>query len=176
MLSPGMKWRIRNVPHRLRGAKAELCRLAGVGGLAELSAVVVRADGQREELGVVGRRVVTNAGAQFIAESFRNLTENETMNYHDSGTGAVAENVTDTGLGAAAGPARVAGTQSAPAGNQYRTVATISYTATLAITEHGIFSASTAGTLLDRTVFTAINVVNGDSIQFTYTLTITAGG
>jgi len=31
-------------------------------------------------------------------------------------------------------------------------------------------------TLLDRTLFSAVNVVNGDSIEFTYTLTVTAGG
>jgi hypothetical protein len=28
----------------------------------------------------------------------------------------------------------------------------------------------------DHKVFSAINVVNGDSIQFTYTLTISSGG
>ena len=99
-----------------------------------------------------------------------------TFNFHDSGTGAVAENVTDTALGTPAGPARVAGTKSVPATNQYRSVATIAYTATLAITEHGLFSASTAGTLWDRSVFAAVNVVSGESIQFTYTLTLTAGG
>jgi len=43
------------------------------------------------------------------------------------------------------------------------------------VTEHGLFNASSAGTLMDRTVFSAINVVNGDSIQFTYELTATAG-
>jgi hypothetical protein len=32
------------------------------------------------------------------------------------------------------------------------------------------------GTLLDRSVFTAINVVSADSIQFTYSLTLSSGG
>jgi len=54
-------------------------------------------------------------------------------------------------------------------------VGTISYTTTKAITEHGLFNAATAGTLLDRTVFTVINVVSGDSIQFTYELECAAG-
>lgn len=142
----------------------------------ELSAILIRKDGTRIDLGVICRRSVTNAGVQFLRDCFSNTAEPENMNWHDSGTGSVAENVTDTALGAAAGPARVSGTQSSPAANQYRTVATVAYTSTLAITEHGIFSASSAGTLWDRSVFTAINVVSGDSIQFTYTLTINAGG
>jgi hypothetical protein len=55
-------------------------------------------------------------------------------------------------------------------------VATFNFTSTLAITEWGLFSASTSGTLWDRRTFSAINVANGDSIQFTYTLTVPAGG
>lgn len=175
-LTDRLPYRLRNLPTRARGVKAELCRLAGVGVLAELQATIVRADGSREDLGVVSRRVVTDTGAAFIADAFRNVTEVELMNFHDSGTGVAAEAAANTALGTAAGPARVSGTQSSFAANAYRTVATISYTATLAITEHGVFSASTVGTLLDRSVFAAINVINGDSIQFTYTLTITAGG
>jgi hypothetical protein len=128
-----------------------------------------------EDLGVVSRRVVTNAGVQFIALAFLNTNEAEAMNYHGSGTGSVAEAVGDTALGTEV-ESRATGTQSNPANGQYRTVGTVAYTATRAITEHGIFSATSAGTLLDRSVFTAINVVNGDSIQFTYTLTLSAGG
>ena len=142
---------------------------------SELSAILIKADGTRIDMGVISRRVVTNAGVAFLANCFTNTAEPENMNFHDSGTGVAAEAVGDTTI-TPAGPARVSGTQSNPTSNQYRTVATISYTATLAITEHGLFSASTAGTLWDRSVFTAINVVNGDSIQFTYTLTINAGG
>ena len=135
--------------------------------------------GRRVALGTVGRRVVTNAGVAYMAQDFNAATggaDVSNFNYHDSGTGTNAENVTDTALQTAAGPARVAGTQSNPAGGQYRTVATITYAGTQAITEHGLFSASTVGTLWDRTVFSAINVNSGDSIQFTYTLTCNAGG
>lgn len=171
-----LPYRLRNLPHRLRGAKAELCTLAQVGVIAELRGTKIGRDGRRTELGVLSRRVVTDAGAAFIADAFRNLTELETMNFHDSGTGTTAEAAGQTALVTPAGPARVSGTQSAPTAPQYRTVATIAYTATLAITEHGVFSASSAGTLLDRSVFAAVNVVNGESIQFQYTLTVAAGG
>lgn len=98
----------------------------------------------------------------------------------------------DTVLVADSGVARVAGTQTNPTAPQYRSVATMSFTTSLAITEWGLFSASSSGTLWDRRWFNTaqapqvtasaalvsapINVQNGDSIQFTYTLTINAGG
>jgi hypothetical protein len=56
-------------------------------------------------------------------------------------------------------------------------VGAISYTSSLAITEWGLFNQSAqGGTMWDHRVFSAINVNSGDSIQFTYTLTINAGG
>jgi hypothetical protein len=98
----------------------------------------------------------------------------------------------DTALVTASGLARVSGTQSNPTANQYKSVATVTYTSSLAIVEWGLFSASSSGTLWDRRWFNTagapatqaaaaltaapINVNNGDSIQFTYTLTINAGG
>lgn len=148
---------------------------------AELSAVVIRRDGKRQSHGVVSRRVVTTAGVNFMRDDFNGGTTDITnLNFHDSGTGVVAEAIGDTDLGTPAGPTtRATGTQSAPASGQYRTIGTISYTSTLAITEHGIFNQAARGggsVLWDRSVFSAINVVSGDSIQFTYTLTINSGG
>lgn len=142
-----------------------------------LHAQVIHADGTKGPKLFCGKRSVTDAGVAFLVDDWDDgSTDIGNFNFHDSGTGIVAENVTDTGLGTPAGPARIAGTKSQPAANQLRTIATIAYTATLAITEHGVFSAITVGTLWDRTVFAAINVVNTDSIQFTYTLTVNAGG
>lgn len=169
-------YKLRNLPHRVRGWKQELMRLAGAGGLSELRIKVHRKDGTIEDLGVVSRRVVTNNGVAFLVDALQNLVEAESLNFHDCGTGTNAENAADSALQTPYGGSRATGTQSEPASNQYRTVGTISFTSTLAITEHGLFSASSSGTLFDRSVFTAINVVNGDSIQFTYTLTITSGG
>lgn len=171
-----LAYKLRNLPNRVRGWKPELHRAMGVGVQAELRIKVLRKDGSVEDLGVVSRRSVTNAGVAFLVDAFQNLVEIENMNFHDCGTGTTAENVTDTGLVTPAGTARVTGTQSEPASNQYRTTATISFTSTLAITEHGLFSASTSGTLWDRSVFAAVNVNNGESIQFQYTLTVNSGG
>lgn len=124
--------------------------------------------------------LVVQNGANFLATDFASGQASpriSAMNFHDSGTGTVAATSTDTGLGTQAGPAtRATGTQSNPATNQYRSVGTINYLSTLAITEWGLFSASTSGTMWDRRVFGAINVISGDSVQYTYTLTISGGG
>lgn len=47
-------------------------------------------------------------------------------------------------------------------------VGTIAFTATLAITESGVFNADTNGTMLARQVFSAVNVVSGDSLEITW--------
>ena len=47
-------------------------------------------------------------------------------------------------------------------------IGTVAESATLAITESGLFNANTAGSMLCRQVFSAVNVVSGDSIQFTW--------
>jgi len=143
----------------------------------ELRAVLVKANGETVNYGVLSRRVVTTAFVNFLVDQFQtDSTEVGDFKYHDSGVGTTAENAADTAIETTDGESRATGTQTESAANAYRSVGTISYTTTKAITEHGLFSQSTGGTLMDRSVFSAINVVNGDSIQFTYTLTLTSGG
>lgn len=170
-------WQLRNLPHRIRGWKAELFTWLGIGCVAELRLTVVRANGLVEPLGVASRRVVTNAGVGFMIDAFQNLVELEAMNAHGIGTGAAAENATDTALGTEV-ETRVSGTQSEPASNQYRSTGTITATGTRAITEHGLFNSTTVSgsVLFDRSVFSVVNLLSGDSIQCQYTLTLTAGG
>jgi hypothetical protein len=128
-------------------------------------------------LGVVSRRVVTNAFVAFIVDQLQTETSAfGDFKYHDSGVGTTAENAADTAIETTDGESRATGTQTESAANAYRSVGTISYTTNKAITEHILANDSSAGTAMDRSVFSAINVTNGDSIQFTYTLTFTAGG
>jgi hypothetical protein len=181
-LSPPAKapiiWKIRNLPHLLRAWRIPLAlalRIPTVYG--KLSMVHISAAGRRTDYGVVSYRVVTTA---FVNEMVDQLqTEDSTwgdFKFHDSGVGTTAEDAGDTDIETTDGESRATGTQTEGAtANIYRSVGTISYTTTKAITEHGLFNASTAGELMDRTVFAARNVVNGDSIQFTYELTLTAG-
>lgn len=145
--------------------------------LGKLHGVLTHADGTTENLGTLGYRVVTTAYVNFLVDELQSSqATHSTFLYHDSGTGTTAEAAGDTALVTKVETGRATGTQTEGASaNIYRSVGTISYTATRAVTEHGLFSASSAGTLMDRTVFSAVNVVSGDSIQFTYELTATAG-
>ena len=152
---------------------------------SELALVVIRGDtGRIEDYGVVGNRVVTTAGVNYIAADFNDgASDISAFDFHGLGTGTTAEAVGDTALVTEltteyTGNVRATGTPSNPSANIYRTVGTNTLdSGTPAVTEHGVFSASSAGTLLDRTVFSAINLVgaNGDSLQSTYSLTLTAG-
>ena len=156
--------------------------------IAELRAIKIDGlTGEKIDYGILGWRVVTNAGVAFMVDAWDNAGVNlEDLNYHGCGTGTNAENATDTALQTESTTAlnpnstRATGTRSQPAANQYRSVGTLTFDTDAAVTEHGLLSqaATGGGTLWDRTVFSAINVVgaNGDSIQFTYTATLTAGG
>lgn len=168
-------YKFRNLKNKPRHIMQYVMLIAGIGIISQLEIQVTRANGRVEDYGVVSRRVVTNAGVAAIANAFLNTFEVELFNFHAMGTGVTAEAVGDTALVTEV-ETRVSGTQSSPAGGQYRTVATLVATAARVIAEHGILSASTVGTLLDRSQFAAVNLANGDSIQFTYTLTFPAGG
>ena len=143
-----------------------------------LSARVKRAGESRfKALGIIARKKVTDAFVAYLVDSLQNSTTApmDVFKYHDSGTGTNAENKTDTALQTPCGEARDTGTQTEGAtGNIYKSVATHTYAGSFAITEHGLFSAASAGTLMDRSVFAAINVVATDQIEFTYQLTCTS--
>ena len=141
-----------------------------------LSIKVIRANGKVEDKGLVSVRKITTAFRDYIVDSLQNSTTDpmDDFKFHGSGTTNTAESNADTTL-AVEVESRVSGTQIEGAtADIYKTVATVPYTATRAIVEHGVFSASTAGTLMDRSVFSTINVDNGDSIEFTYEATFNA--
>ena len=143
----------------------------------KLEVTLIKATGERIRYGVVSYRVVTTAFVNFVVDQLQTETSVfGDFKYHDSGVGTTDPAITDTDIETTDGEARATGTQTEGAANVYVSVGTISYTTTKAITEHGLFNASTGVTLMDRSEFAAINVVSGDSIQFTYSLTISAGG
>lgn len=123
-------------------------------------------------------RVVTTAFVDFIVDQL--ITETSVFGdfkYHDSGTGVGDEAVGDTALGTPTGEALSVGTQVETDHDTYKSIATDTYAGTFAITEHGLFNHATpaSGTLADRTKFTAINVVSGNQIEFTFEISFTAG-
>jgi hypothetical protein len=180
-------WRVRNIPNILRGMWRILAaRTIGINNTyGVLSLQLMRGDGSIVPYGIASMRVVTTAGVNFVVDAFQNTTEVETMKYHGFGTGNTAENVADTALITelttqyATDNVRPTGTTTeGGSANIYRSVATLSPDTggTIAIVEHGIFSATSAGTLLDRSVFSAVNLVAGsDSLTATYDLTFSAG-
>jgi hypothetical protein len=144
----------------------------------KLEATLFKRDGSIIRYGVISYRVVTTAFANFVVAQLQTETSVfGDFKYHDAGVGTTAADVGDTAIETTDGQDRSTGTQAeGAAANIYSSVGTITYAGNTAVTEHGLFNAATEGTLLDRHVFSAINVVSGDSIQFTYALTVSAGG
>lgn len=141
--------------------------------------------GDVEDLGLVSCLQVTDAGVGFIVDAFQNLVELEIMKYHGVGTGTTAESASQTALVTelttqyASSNTRPTGTTGEKSGDAktYETTATITVSASVALTEHGIFSVPTSGSgvMLDRSLFSAVNLTSGESLQATYQLTFPSG-
>lgn len=137
-------------------------------------------------------RAITNKFVQLIVNRMVGTSSDvgqylHNAHYHESGSGSTGgESQTDTGLaqgGSSANASMNTGTYvtASDAVGAFQSVCTITYTTTstgLVINEHGLFTATSAtnGLLVDRTAFTAITVQTGWSIQYTYTVTFSAGG
>lgn len=145
---------------------------------SRLYAKLIKADGEVVDYGLVAEKLVTTVGVNYMVDSFQDSATYplDDFKYHDSGTGAGAEATGDTALGAAVESRATGSLTEGASANIFKTVGTVTYTGTHAITEHGVFSAASGGTLWDRSIFSAINVVATDQIEFTYELTCTAGG
>lgn len=148
---------------------------------AMLTARHLRKNPETGEYDEIDQRVahgkVTDVFVQDVVDSLVAAAYLNDYKYHDSGTGVGAESEGDTALGTPCGEARDAGSQAEGASaNIYKTIATHTYAGPFAITEHGVFDAASAGILMDRSVFSAINVLSGDKIEFTYELTIPSAG
>jgi hypothetical protein len=183
------RWKTRNARHLMRGARRVLAaRALGLPHMyGQLFLRVIKADGREFDLGLASMRVVTNNGVAYIVSNFTTPASFfvENFHYHGIGTGTNAENVTDTALQTelttAYNPDSTRATGTGVVGgsaNIFHTVGTNTVDATVAATEHGVFSqaATGGGTLLDRSVYSVVNLASGDSLQSTYDLTFNAGG
>lgn len=118
---------------------------------------------------------VTNVGFALAAGRLQGSGAPAAPDYVAVGTGVGAFSAADTTLGtesAASGLSRAQGTVSLVTTTQTNDTAqclkTFTVTGTVAVTESGLLNASSNGTLLCRQTFSAINVVNGDSLQITW--------
>lgn len=120
--------------------------------------------------------VFTNAGAAIVTNRITQAGTSPKNIGWGIGTGGAA--VGDTALGTESAPTtaggRTVGTESRTTvtvtNDNYQVTGTVTAGSSLAITEAGLFDAVTAGNMLIRSVFSAVNVVSGDSIAFTFGL------
>jgi len=142
---------------------------------SKLSAKVVPLEGDAQDLGVISTKLVTDAFIALLVDELQSSTGGiANFSFHGSGLSTTAESASDTALISEIAVSRANGTQGeGVTPNIYSAMGVQVYDASYAVTEHGLFDASTGGTLMDRSVFPAINVGNGDQIEFTYQLTIT---
>lgn len=151
---------------------------------SSLAIKVIRRNGEREDYGVVGNKVITTVGVGYLVDAWQNIVEMENMKYHGIGTGSTAEANGDSALVTELtteynpNSTRATGTTTESTSVIFETVATNTLDGTPggALREHGLFSAASAGVLWDRTVFAAITLSSGDAIQTTYDMTGSAGG
>lgn len=113
--------------------------------------------------------VLTNAGRAIISNRLKGSgTE---PNYVAWGTGAGTAAASDTTLFTESSEARVAGTSSqattSVTNDTYQVVGTMTASASRAITNAGLFDASTSGNLFVKGDFATVNLNSGESIQFT---------
>jgi hypothetical protein len=118
------------------------------------------------------KNLVVTTGKYFIASRMVG-TSAATMGWMELGTGTTAAAVGDTTLQSAISGSRVALATNTASSNVVTYTATFpAGTGTGAVTEAGIFNASSAGTMLCRTVFSVVNKGASDVINITWTVTV----
>lgn len=122
------------------------------------------------------KNLVVNTGLGHITSRLLG-TSSGVMSHMALGSGTTAAAAGDTALGSQLG-SRKALTSSTQSGSNNESIVYVATFAagegTGAVTEAGIFNASTSGTMLCRTVFSVVNKAAGDTLQVTWTLTFSA--
>ena len=132
--------------------------------------VVVRGEDGTVKQDFTVPNLVVDAGLDYIASRMEGTSES-VMSHMAVGTGTTAADAADTTLETEA--AREALTSTDVTDNAVAYVATFAAgTGTGALTEAAILNASSAGTMLCRTVFSVINKGASDSMTVTWTVTI----
>lgn len=116
--------------------------------------------------------LVVSSGLAFVTSRMKDATATA-MSHMAVGSGSTAAAAGNTTLGTELG--RVALASTTVSSNTITYVATFGAgTGTGAVTEAGIFNASSSGTLLCRTVFDVVNKGDNDTIQITWQITLSA--
>ena len=122
----------------------------------------------KQELNVTN--LVVDTGLAYIASRMKDATATA-MTHMAIGSGTTDPAPADTALQTQLG--RVSLTSTTVTGNSVAYIASFAAgTGTGAVTEAGIFNASSGGTMLCRTEFAVINKAAGDSMTITWTVTV----
>ena len=135
----------------------------------------------RDEKGAVKetreiKNLVVNTGLSHITSRLLGASSN-VMSHMALGSGVTAAAAGDTALQSQISSRKALTSATQSGTNNESIVYVATYNAgenTGAITEAGIFNASTSGTMLCRTVFAVVNKAAGDTLQITWTLTFSA--
>jgi hypothetical protein len=121
----------------------------------------------------IEKNLVVTTGLNYIAARMTDTSEPTDMSHMAVGTGTTAAAAGQTALVTESARVALTGGEGAPSTN------TIVYTATFAagtgtgaLTEAAVLNASSSGTMLCRTVFSAVNKGADDSVTITWTITI----
>ena len=143
--------------------------------IGQLGIVVKDKDGNVKDQRQVNNLVV-NAGLAYIISRMVGTAKN-VMSHMAVGAGTSPAAAGDTALGSQLG-SRVALDSSTISGSNNEKVIYVctfgSGSGTGAVTEAGIFNASTSGDMLCRTVFAVVNKAADDTMVITWTITLSA--
>lgn len=116
--------------------------------------------------------LIVNTGLNFICDRMKN--DETAMSHMALGSGSTAAAAGDTTLGTQLGSREALDSDTVSSNTITYTSSFEAGDATGAVTEAGIFNATSGGTMLCRTVFAVVNKSADDSLSVTWTITLTA--
>jgi len=116
--------------------------------------------------------LIVNTGLNFICDRMKN--DETAMSHMALGSGSTAAAANDTTLGSQLGSREALDSDTVSSNTITYTSSFEAGDATGAVTEAGIFNATSGGTMLCRTVFAVVNKSADDSLSVTWTITLTA--
>lgn len=119
--------------------------------------------------------LIVTAGKALIVQRLGNIGAPNAITHIAVGTGVTAPAAGDTALGtelSTSGLSRAAATvtniTTTTTNDTMQAQVTFTASGSAAVTESGLFNAASAGTMLSRQTFSAVNVVSGDTLQVTW--------
>lgn len=141
----------------------------------DVSLVLRGADGQVKETREI-KNLVVNAGLAYVISRMVG-TAKAVMSHMALGSGTTAAAAGNTDMESILGSREALDSTTISGSNNEKVIYVASFEAgdaTGAVTEAGIFNASSSGDMLCRTVFAVVNKGANDSLQVTWTITLAA--